>query len=217
MFNLFKKKQTEPAPVIPGSSGPLLIITATTNFGLVVSPQTKEPLMFTMLPTEDVTMCVQRNAPFITESIDVSTCLVVQLAAHLPNQAQTAANQIFALVLPEPGVLLNHDMVLIGYEELGKMPGPTSSMLQMLVKQMPQEYFAQPTIPADHKNVAPSATEAMMVPEQPATTVAEPVAVAAPAPVMPTEPAQQAPAEPVGAPVEQPVQPQAPENTGQVS
>lgn len=211
MFNLFRKKQTAPAPVIPGSTGPLLIITATTNFGLVVSPQTKEPLMFTMLPTEDVAMCVQRNAPYIAESVDVSTCLVVQLAAHLPNQATTASNQIFALILPEPGILLNHDMVLVGYEELGRIPGPTSSMLQMLVKQMPQEYFAQPTIPADHKNQTPSATEALMNSE-PAAPQPQPITAAAP-----TEAAPQNPVAQVPAPEVQPMQPQTPENTGQTS
>jgi hypothetical protein len=154
MFNIFRKKQapTVESPNEPGAAGTLLIVTATTNFGLVVSPANKEPLMFTLESNDSIPACIERNAPYISAAIDVASCLVIELAAHLPNQAQTATNKIFALILPDPGILLNHDMVLVGYEELESIPGPTSSMLQMLVKQVPKEYFAEPSSSLEHKN-----------------------------------------------------------------
>ncbi len=154
MFNIFRKKQPPSTPTenVPGAAGTILIVTATTNFGLVVSPTNKEPLMFTLDQSDSIATCIERNAPYITAAIDVASCLVIELAAHLPNQAQTATNKIFALILPDPGILLNHDMVLVGYEELERIPGPTSSMLQMLVKQVPKEYFAEPSSSLENKS-----------------------------------------------------------------
>jgi hypothetical protein len=168
MFNLFKKKETKvESPAISpeqSSVSQFLIITAATNFGLVVLPDSKKPLMFAMEPTDTIEMCVDRNVPYVSASVDVANCLVIQLSAELPNHTH-AANKIFALVLPDPGILINQDLVVVGYEEIDKIPGPTSSMLKMLVRQVPKEYFAEPTVDPLHKN-SPSVTPLPIVPIQ---------------------------------------------------
>lgn len=211
MFNLFRKKSinvNEPT-VTPGQSNAnqFLIITAATNFGLVVMPQTKEPLMFVMEPTDTVASCVNRNAPYVSAAVDVASCLVVELSAELPNHTRVA-NKIFALILPDPGILINQDLVLVGYEEIDRIPGPTSSMLKMLVKQVPQEYFAETMVESAHTNsssqplvpsspVAPSASAGTTVEqagfdgaqvEQNTVQTGSSVAVATPEPTGQLEP-----------------------------
>ena len=224
MFNPFKKKapETESTPAISpeqSSVSQFLIITAATNFGLIVMPQTKKPLMYKMEPNETIADCVNRNAAFITAAVDVSTCLVIQLAAELPNHTH-AANKIFALILPDPGILINQDMVVVGYEEIDKMPGATNSMLQMLVKQVPQEYYAEPKVEAgwhnDNPNTAPSAIPSTPVVSDAAVPAPEVIAsepvVTPQEQVVPTEPF-----DPIVAPVEQPVVTPAPENPSQTA
>jgi hypothetical protein len=200
MFNPFHKKdtttQTDAPAISPEQSSvsQFLIITAATNFGLVVLPDTKKPLMLKMEPGDTIAACVARSAPYVSAAVDVSTCLVIQLSAELPNHTH-AANKIYALILPDPGVLINQDLVLIGYEEIEKMPSATASMLQMLVKQMPKEYFAEPTVDPLQKNssstapivAAPAPEPITTVPALAVTPAVEPVvevAMPAPAPLV---------------------------------
>lgn len=154
MFNLFKKRTD-------AEMTRYLIITAATNFGLVVIPNTKEPLMFSMEPTDTVLSCIQRNAPYVATGVDIAQCKVIEFAATVPNKGQ-APNKFFALIVSDPGVLINQNMVLVGYEEIKQIPGPTSSLVQLLVKQTPNDYFAEQVgaeAVAMSQLMTPSATE----------------------------------------------------------
>lgn len=163
-MNFFGKKHTDDAKLVQNKDmtgdgmhvvhheiGQFLIVTAATNFGLVVSPKDYEPLVYKMLPGETILQCVQRRAPFISNTVDVSNCLVVELVAELPNHVR-AANKIFALILPDPGVLINENLAIVGYQQINEIPSPTQSLLQMLVKQVPPEYYAQTQVEAGWRN-----------------------------------------------------------------
>jgi hypothetical protein len=156
--NLFKKKpnadETKGHPLdgdIYNQVGRFVIVTAATNFGLVVNPTNHEPLTFKMESGETLPECIQRAAPFITKNIDVTKCLVVELVAVLPDHSK-AVNKIYALILPDPGILINENYTLVGYEQINDIPTPTQSLLQMLVKQVPPEYFATPKVEAGWHN-----------------------------------------------------------------
>jgi hypothetical protein len=137
--------------VVHHEIGQFLIVTAATNFGLVVSPRDYEPIVYKMDENESIAECVARRAPFISQAVEVSKCLVVELVAELPNHTK-AANKIFALILPDPGILINENLAIVGYEQINTIPSPTQSLLQMLVKQVPSEYFAAPKVEAGWRN-----------------------------------------------------------------
>jgi hypothetical protein len=177
--NLFKKKNTDTEnsghPLdgdIYNQVGRFVIVTAATNFGLVVNPSNHEPLTFKMNANETLADCIRRSAPFIADSIDVTTCLVVELVAVLPDHSK-AVNKIYALILPDPGILINENYTIVGYEQINEIPTPTQSLLQMLVKQVPPEYFAIPKVEAGWHNktatgdIQPQMTETLT--PQPAT------------------------------------------------